>query len=76
MLSVHLAKDRPPIRGTNAPNLIADIKADCVRGDDGVWRYQSHRVLPIFVGGDVPLGLAIDTQILADIKRSSAAQGP
>jgi SnoaL-like domain len=69
MLSLYLAKDRPPIRGTKSPNLIADIKADCVRGDDGVWRYQSHSALPIFVDGDAPLALAIDTQILADTWR-------
>jgi hypothetical protein len=74
MLSLYLAKDRPPIRGTKPPNLIADIKADCVRGDDGVWRYQSHSVLPIFVGSDMPLALAVDPQILADIKRSTAVQ--
>jgi hypothetical protein len=76
ILSLYKANDRPPIRGTKPPNLIADIKADCVRGDDGVWRYQSHRVLPVFVGTDVPLALSVDTQILADIKRSPAAQTP
>jgi hypothetical protein len=75
MLSLYYkVRDRPPIRGTNPPSLIADIKADCVRGDDGVWRYQSHSVLPIFVGSDIPLALSVDTQILADIKRSPAAQ--
>jgi len=31
MFSLHKAKDRPPIRGTKPPSLIADIKADCVR---------------------------------------------
>jgi SnoaL-like domain len=76
MLSLYLAKERPPIRGTKPPNLIADIKADCVRGHDGVWRYQSHSVLPIFVGGDIPLALSIDTQILADIKRNLAKKTP
>ena len=76
MLNLYKANDRPPIRGTKPPNLIADIKADCVRGDDGVWRYQSHSVLPIFVGSDVPLALSVDTQILADIERSRAAQTP
>jgi SnoaL-like domain len=72
MLSLYLAKDRAPIRGTKPPNLIADIKADCVRGDDGVWRYQSHSVLPIFVGSDIPLALSIDPQILGDIMRRAA----
>jgi hypothetical protein len=77
MLSLYYKeRDRPPIRGTKPPSLIADIKADCVRGDDGVWRYQSYSVLPIFVGGDIPLALSVDTQFLADINRSPAAQTP
>ena len=58
----------------SAPNLIADVKADCVRGEDGVWRYQSQSVLPIFVGSDMPLALAVDPQIRADIKHSTAVQ--
>jgi hypothetical protein len=74
--SLYRANGRPPIRGTKPPSLIADIKADCVRGEDGVWRYQSHSVLPIFVGSDIPLSLSIDTQILADIESSSLAKTP
>jgi hypothetical protein len=73
ILSLYRANGRPPIRGTKPPSLIADIKADCVRGEDGVWRYQSHSVLPIFVGSDIPLSLSIDTQILADIEPGSLA---
>jgi hypothetical protein len=73
ILSLYRANGRPPIRGTKPPSLIADIKADCVRGEDGVWRYQSHAVLPIFVGSDIPLSLSIDTQILADIEHSALA---
>ena len=74
MLSLYRANGRPPIRGTKPPSLIADIKADCVRGEDGAWRYQSHSVLPIFVGSDIPLSLSIDTQILVDIERSQLAE--
>jgi hypothetical protein len=74
MLSLYRANGRPPIRGTKPPSLIADIKADCVQDKDGVWRYQSHSVLPIFVGSDIPLSLSIDTQILADIERSPPPQ--
>jgi hypothetical protein len=76
ILSIYRANGRPPIRATKPPSLIADIKADCVRGDDGVWRYQSHSVLPIFVGSDMPLSLSVDAQILCDIKRNTAAQTP
>jgi hypothetical protein len=74
ILSLYRANGRPPIRGTKPPSLIADIKADCVRGEDGVWRYQSHYVLPLFVGSDIPLSLSIDTQILADIEPGPLAQ--
>jgi hypothetical protein len=72
--SLYRANGRPPIRGTKPPSLIADIKADCVRGEDGVWRYQSHCVLPVFVGTDIPLSLSIDTQILAGIEPDPLAQ--
>jgi len=73
IVSLYRGNGRPPIRGTKPPSLIADIKADCVRGEDGVWRYQSHSVLPVFVGTDIPLSLSIDTQILADIELTSPA---
>jgi hypothetical protein len=69
ILSLYRANGRPPIRGTKPPSMIADITAECVRGEGGVWRYQSHCVLPLFVGSDIPLSLSIDTQILADIER-------
>jgi hypothetical protein len=74
MLSIYRANGRPPIRGTKPPCLIADIKADCVRDEDGVWRYQFHSVVPIFVGSDIPLSLSIDTQILADTEHRPLVQ--
>jgi hypothetical protein len=76
LLSLYRANGRPPIRTTKAPCLIADVKADCVHGDDEVWRYQFHSVLPIFVGSDIPLSLSIDTQILADTEGGPVAQTP
>jgi hypothetical protein len=54
--------------------MIADITAECVRGEDGAWRFLSHCVVPLFVGSDIPLSLSIDTQILADIERGPLAE--
>jgi hypothetical protein len=70
VLSLCRADGRPPVRGTRPPSLIADIDADCVWCDDEVWRYQSHAVVPVFVGSDIPLSLSIDTQILADAEHN------
>lgn len=63
-LSVYRANGHPPVAGTYPPCLIADVSAECDRGDDGMWRYRSHVVRPIFVGSDIPLSLSIDTDIL------------
>ena len=54
--------------------LVADLSADCVLGEDKVWRYQSHVLQPIFVGSDIPLSISIDTQILAEDERSPRKQ--
>jgi hypothetical protein len=69
VLSLFRANGRPPIHATRPPCLVADITGDCVRGEDGKWRYRSHVVRPVFVGSDIPLSLSIDTQILADRER-------
>ncbi|HLH98077.1 MAG TPA: nuclear transport factor 2 family protein [Xanthobacteraceae bacterium] len=47
------------------PALVADVRAECVRGDDAVWRYASRVVDPIFVGPHTPLSLSIDPKYLA-----------
>jgi hypothetical protein len=44
--------------------MIADFEAQCVLGDDRLWRFQSHVLRPIFVGSDVPISLSIDPQRL------------
>jgi hypothetical protein len=44
--------------------MIADFEAQCVLGDDRLWRFQSHGLLPIFVGSHVPISLSIDPQHL------------
>ena len=65
VLSLYRADGRPPFHGERPPMLIADIEADCVRGEDKVWRYQSHVLRPVFVGRDIPYSISIDPQFLA-----------
>lgn len=48
-----------------APILVADFVADCVRGEDGRWRFACLSLNPIFVSGDVPLSLAVDPSYLS-----------
>jgi len=66
VLSLYRSNGRPPIMGAKPPCLIADIAADCVRGDDGAWRYRSHILQPTFIGSDIPLSISIDTEILSE----------
>jgi len=40
--------------------MIADLEAQCVFGDNRLWRFRSHVLRPIFVGSDVPISLSID----------------
>lgn len=65
VLSLYRADGRPPFQGERPPMLVADITADCVRGEDNVWRYQSHVLRPLFVGRDIPHSIAIDPQFLS-----------
>jgi len=65
VLSLYRADGRPPFQGERPPMLIADIIADCVRGEDEVWRYRSHILRPLFVGRDIPHSISIDPQFLS-----------
>jgi hypothetical protein len=69
-LSLYRADGRPPFHGERPPMLVADVNAVCARAEDGLWRYQSHIVRPIFVGSDIPLSISIDTEILAEAERA------
>lgn len=40
----------PPHQGTGAA-MIADMVDDCVKGDDGVWRYRRRDFVPLYFGG-------------------------
>jgi hypothetical protein len=54
-----------PRQGGRSARLIADVISECVRGEDGTWRFRSHVVQPVFLGSDHPLSLAIDGQFLS-----------
>ena len=64
-LSLFRANGPPPVQRAPAPCLIADVISECVRGEDGTWRFQSHVVRPVFIGSDRPLPLAIDPEFLS-----------
>lgn len=64
VLSLYRADGRPPFHGARAPMLIADIEAECVRGDDARWLYRSHILHPLFVGSDIPYSLSVNPDAL------------
>jgi hypothetical protein len=45
------AADGRPVLPSQPAIMIADIFSDCRRGDDGAWRFISHRLEPVFEGG-------------------------
>jgi SnoaL-like domain len=55
----------------NHPALLADVKADCVLGDDGLWRYACRTVEPVLLGPQTPLSLSIDPNHLASRQAQS-----
>ena len=71
-LSVFRANGRPPVQRATSPCLIADVIGECVRGEDGTWRFRSHTVRPVFLGIDRPLSLSVDGQFLSKRRESIA----
>lgn len=51
IVSLYAGDALPPLESKPAV-LIADLLNDYVREDDGIWRYRSHFLRPIFVGDD------------------------
>jgi hypothetical protein len=49
-----------PGAGIKSPVLIADLLNVCLCGEDGAWRFKSHRLRPVFMGAEVPLSMAFD----------------
>jgi hypothetical protein len=63
-MSLYRADGRPPFQWARPHAMIADFEARCVLGDNGLWRFQSHVLRPIFVGSDLPASISIDPQRL------------
>jgi SnoaL-like domain len=49
ILNLFAADGRPPLPSEPAI-MIADIHSECERGQDGLWRFRSHTLVPIFTG--------------------------
>jgi hypothetical protein len=64
VMSLYRGDGRPPFQWTRPPAMVADFEAQCVLGDDRLWRFQSHVLRPIFVGSDLPASISIDPQRL------------
>ncbi len=52
------AADGEPILPSKPPIMIADVVSECVRGDDGVWRFRTRALKPVFTGGEAPTIMA------------------
>jgi uncharacterized protein (TIGR02246 family) len=50
VMLLHAADGMPPHQGTGAA-MIADMIDDCVKGDDGLWRYARRDFTPLYMGG-------------------------
>jgi hypothetical protein len=61
-MSLYRTDGRPPFQWARPPAMIADFEGRCVLGDNGLWRFQSHVLRPIFVGSDLPASISIDPQ--------------
>ncbi|MBX3551221.1 MAG: nuclear transport factor 2 family protein [Pseudolabrys sp.] len=48
------AADGKPVLESRPAIMIADIIAECEYGQDSNWRFISHRLIPIFMGGEAP----------------------
>ena len=64
VMSLYRADGRPPFLWVRPPAMIADFEAQCVLGEDRLWRFQSHVLRPIFIGSDLPASISIDPQRL------------
>ena len=64
VMSLYRADGRSPFQGARPPAMIADFEARCMLGDDRLWRFQSHVLLPFIVGSDLPASIVIKPQTL------------
>lgn len=70
VLSLYRADGAPPFHGERAPMLIADLRAECVRDENGGWLYRAHVLQPLFVGSDIPYSISIDPDALRNVSAS------
>jgi SnoaL-like domain len=64
VMILYRADGRPPIQRVRPPAMIADFEARCGLADEGVWRFESHLIRPIFISSDLPASISIDPQRL------------
>jgi hypothetical protein len=64
VMSLYRADGHPPILQAKPAAMIADFEAQCVLGEEQLWRFQSHLLRPIFVGSDLPFSVSVDPQRL------------
>jgi SnoaL-like domain len=64
VMTLFRADGRPPFEWSKPPAMIADFEAQCLFGDDQMWRFQLHVLRPIFVSSDRPASITIDPQRL------------
>jgi hypothetical protein len=64
IISLYRADGRSPFQGARPPAMIADFDAQCVLGDDRLWRFQSHVLRPFIVGNDLPASIMINPRTL------------
>jgi hypothetical protein len=50
VMLLYATDGKPPHQGTGAA-MIADMIDDCVKGDDGIWRYARRDFAPLYMGG-------------------------
>jgi hypothetical protein len=62
IISFYGATVRPPAPQSKPPMLVADLINECVLDSDGHWRFKSHTLLPVFMGHEAPLSIAVDTR--------------
>jgi hypothetical protein len=48
------AADGAPVLASLPAILIADVVAECARGADKTWRFVTHVLTPVFMGGAAP----------------------
>jgi len=44
--------------------MVADLIAECVLNEDNVWRYESHKLQPVFMSNVAPAEMMIDPNFL------------